>query len=170
MSLQQNNVEFWPNLRKKRQQFFGHLKLQKTEKWVLEYIHTSQIVQQNEWVERSIISLLARAMHALWVFRVLKYPKKCLEDLTMFFMSTWWGDSKKYERNWIVTMAFWVRYLQNSTVNSAYLAAHFCLALVCPQKATVRIKFLPYFWNPLIKCTWKLLSNPSNTFLCISIL
>ena len=63
VSLQQNDVEFWPNLRKKRQQFFGHLKLQKTEKWVLEYIHTSQIVQQNEWVERSIISLLARAMH-----------------------------------------------------------------------------------------------------------
>ena len=31
---------------------------------------------------------------SLWVSRVLKYPKKCLEDLTMFFMSTWWGDSK----------------------------------------------------------------------------
>ena len=42
-------------------------------------------------------------------------------------------------------------YLQNSTANSAHLAAHFCPALVCPQKATVRIKFLPYFWNPLIK-------------------
>ena len=25
---------------------------------------------------------------------VLKYPKKCLEDLTTFFMSTWWGNSK----------------------------------------------------------------------------
>ena len=34
---------------------------------------------------------------ALWVSRVLKYPKKCLEDLTMFFMSTWWGDSKNME-------------------------------------------------------------------------
>ena len=31
---------------------------------------------------------------ALWVSRALKYPKKCLQDLTMFFMSTWWGDSK----------------------------------------------------------------------------
>ena len=41
--------------------------------------------------------------------------------------------------------------LQNSTANSAHLAAHFCPALVCPQKATVRIQFLPYFWNPLIK-------------------
>ena len=30
----------------------------------------------------------------LWVFRVWKYPKKCLEDLTTFFMSTWWEDSK----------------------------------------------------------------------------
>ena len=27
--------------------------------------------------------------NSLWVFRVLKYPKKCLEDLTTFFMSTW---------------------------------------------------------------------------------
>ena len=45
---------------------------------------------------------------------------------------------------------FW-SYLQNSTANSAHLAAHFCPALVCPQKATVRIQFLSYFWNPLIK-------------------
>ena len=36
-------------------------------------------------------------MSALWVSRVLKYPKKCLEDLTTFFMSTWWGDSKNME-------------------------------------------------------------------------
>ena len=35
--------------------------------------------------------------------------------------------------------------------NSAHLAAHFCLALVCPQKATVRIQFLLHFLNPLIK-------------------
>ena len=42
-------------------------------------------------------------------------------------------------------------YLHNSTANSAHLAAHFCPALVCPQKATVRIQFLLYFWNPLIK-------------------
>ena len=34
---------------------------------------------------------------SLWVSRVLKYPKKCLEDLTTFFMSTWWGDSKNME-------------------------------------------------------------------------
>ena len=42
-------------------------------------------------------------------------------------------------------------YLQNSTTNSAHLVAHFCPALVCPQKATVRIQFLPYFWNPHMK-------------------
>ena len=42
-------------------------------------------------------------------------------------------------------------YLQNGTANSAHLAALFCPSLVCPQKATVRIQFLPYFWNPLIK-------------------
>ena len=33
----------------------------------------------------------------LWVSKVFKYPKKCLEDLTTFFMSTWWGDSKNME-------------------------------------------------------------------------
>ena len=36
-------------------------------------------------------------MIPLWVSRVLKYPKKCLEDLTTFFMSTWGGDSKNME-------------------------------------------------------------------------
>ena len=41
--------------------------------------------------------------------------------------------------------------LQNSTANSAHLAAHLQPALVCPQKATVKIQFLPYFWNHLIK-------------------
>jgi hypothetical protein len=29
----------------------------------------------------------------------------------------------------------------------------------------VKIQFLPYFWNPLIKQSWKILSNPPNTFL-----
>ena len=32
-------------------------------------------------------------------------------------------------------------YLQNSTANSAHLAAHFNPALVCPQEAQVRIQF-----------------------------
>ena len=34
---------------------------------------------------------------SLWVSRVLKYPKKCFEDLTTFFMSIWWGGSKNLE-------------------------------------------------------------------------
>ena len=42
-------------------------------------------------------------------------------------------------------------YLQNSTANSAHLAAHFCPALDCPQKATGKMQFLSYFWNLLIK-------------------
>ena len=41
-------------------------------------------------------------------------------------------------------------YLQNSTANSAHLAANFCPALVCPHKATVRIQFFPYFWYPTV--------------------
>ena len=32
-----------------------------------------------------------------WDSGVLEYPKKYLEDLTTFFMSTWWGDSKNME-------------------------------------------------------------------------
>ena len=36
-------------------------------------------------------------------------------------------------------------YLLISTANSAHLAAHFCPALVCPQKAIVIIQFLAYF-------------------------
>ena len=31
---------------------------------------------------------MVQAFYALWVSRVLKYPKKCLDDLTMFFKST----------------------------------------------------------------------------------
>ena len=42
------------------------------------------------------------------------------------------------------------------------MPAHFCPVLVCPQKATMRIQFLSYFWNPLIKYTWKTLSNSSK--------
>ena len=40
---------------------------------------------------------MVNSLCPLWVSRVLKYPKKCLEDLTTFFMSTWWGDSKNME-------------------------------------------------------------------------
>ena len=36
-------------------------------------------------------------------------------------------------------------YMQKSTGNSAHLSAHFCPALVCPQKVTMRIQFLPFF-------------------------
>ena len=88
-------------------------------------------------------------VYTLWVSRILKYPKKCLEDLTMFFMSTWWGDPKIWKK--LNSHDGFLSYLQNSTANSAHLAAHFCPALDCPQKATMRIQFLPYFWNPLIK-------------------
>ena len=61
-------------------------------------------------------------------------------------------------------------YLQNSTANSVHLIADFCPALVCPQKATVRIQFLPYFWNPLIKWTLKMFPNPKTLFWCFNTL
>ena len=38
-------------------------------------------------------------------------------------------------------------YLQDRTANPANLAAIFCPALVCPQKAIVGIRFLAYFYS-----------------------
>ena len=52
-----------------------------------------------------LISKKTQFMHfALWVSRVLKYPKKCLEDnvFHVYLMR----EFQKYERNWILTMAF----------------------------------------------------------------
>ena len=46
------------------------------------------------YVNMSFLKSCRELHYLLWVSRVLKYPKKCLEHLTMFFMSTWWGDSK----------------------------------------------------------------------------
>ena len=80
----------------------------------------------------------------------------------------WWNRTKSFSSIWQLFSCLldegipkiwkklnchdgFLSYLQNSTANSAHLAANFCPALVCPQKATVRIQFLPYFWNPLIK-------------------
>ena len=79
-----------------------------------------------------------------WVSKVLKYPKVFGGFDNIFYVYLMRGV-QKYERNWILLMAFW------ATANSAHLAAYFCPALFCPQKATVKIQFLPYFWNPLIK-------------------
>ena len=42
---------------------------------------------------------------SLWFFRVLKYPKKCLENLETFFMSTWWWDSKNMEE---IELSWWL--------------------------------------------------------------
>ena len=86
------------------------------------------------WVNRS-----------LWISRVLKYPKKwqhfsCLLD----------EEIPKISKKLNSHIGF-LSYLQNSTAHSAHSVAHFCPALVCPEKATVRIQFLLYFWNPLIK-------------------
>ena len=43
------------------------------------------------------MSLRSIKLGTLWVSIVLKYPKKCLEDLTTFFMFTWWGNSNNME-------------------------------------------------------------------------
>ena len=51
---------------------------------------------------------LPNKYRTLWVSRLLKYPKKYLEDLTTFFQVYLMWGFQKYERNWILTMAFWV--------------------------------------------------------------
>ena len=82
------------------------------------------------------------------MFTVFKYPKKCLEDLTTFSCLLDEDIPKIWKKLNSHDGIF--SYLQNSTANLAHQAAHFCPVLVCPQKATVRILFLPYIWNPLI--------------------
>ena len=50
-------------------------------------------------------------LNTLWVFRVSKYTKKCLDDLTTFFMSTWWGDTKNMKEiefsRWLFEGRLW---------------------------------------------------------------
>ena len=95
------------------------------------------------------VNLAVQSMHC----EFLDYwntQKKCLWDLTIFFICIWWRDSENMKKKLNSHDGF-LSYLQNSTANLAHLAAHFCPTLVCPQKATVRIQFLSYFWNPLIK-------------------
>jgi hypothetical protein len=42
---------------------------------------------------------------SLWVSRVFRYPKKYVEDLTTFFMSTWWGYSKNMDE---IEFSWWL--------------------------------------------------------------
>ena len=85
----------------------------------------------------------------LWVLRVLKYTKSVWRIWQHFSCPLEEGIPKVWNK--LNSHDGFLSYLQNSIANSAHLAAHFCPALVCPQKATVRIQFLPYFWNSLIK-------------------
>ena len=84
----------------------------------------------------------------------LEWPQnttKSLSNIDNIFHVHLMRGFQKYARNWILIMAFGATYLQNSTANSVHLAVHFSTVWVCPQKATVQIQFLSYFWNPLIK-------------------
>ena len=68
------------------------------------------------WLSSNICSILhcknARKCHALCVSRVLKYPKKCLQHLTTFFMSTWWLDCKKMQKKsrWLFEIIHIIRF------------------------------------------------------------
>ena len=94
---------------------------------------------------------------ALWVFRVLKYPKKVFGGFDNIFHVYLMREFQKYGRNWILTVAFWgqTKAVQKCAARWDDWLCYF---------AIVRIQFLSYFWNPLIMYTWKTLSNPPNTF------
>ena len=109
-----------------------------------------------------VLSIIKFDTKIQWVSRVLKSQKSVWRDRQHFSCLLDEGIPKIWMK--LNSHDGLFSYLQNSTANSAHLAAHFCPALVCPQKSTVRIQFLPYFWNSLIKYTWKFLSNPPNTF------
>ena len=52
------------------------------------------------------VNLAVQSMHC----EFLDYwntQKKCLWDLTIFFICTWWRDSENMKKNWILMMAFW---------------------------------------------------------------
>ena len=84
----------------------------------------------------------------LWVSRVLKYPIKCLEDLTTFFMSIWSGESKNMEE---IEFSLWLFEDKGRAKKCCPMGWIGSAILQVAQKAIVRIQFLSYFWNPLIK-------------------
>ena len=90
-----------------------------------------------------------------------------LKQLHGMFLE-WWNTTKSLSAIWehlsclldegiakickkLKSHGGFLSYLQDRTANPANLAAIFCPALVCPQKAIVGIKFLAYFCSPLVK-------------------
>ena len=72
----------------------------------------------------------------------MKYPIKCLEGLTTFFMSTWWGDSKNMEEIEFSRWLFEGRLRQGKKLWIG------CAVLQVAQKAIVRIQFFHIFGIP----------------------
>ena len=73
---------------------------------------------------KEMIGLILRLSFSEWPrktfgstvsFSSIEIPKKCLEDLTTFFMSTWWGDSKIWKK--LNSHDGFLSYLQNSTAS-----------------------------------------------------
>ena len=91
-------------------------------KWHIK--HESRIIADNTAIVLSRVSQMKWVIkvHIIWeghnilrnlhlTFILLKYPKKCFEDLTTFFMSTWWGDSKSVKEiefsRWLFEGRLW---------------------------------------------------------------
>ena len=96
---------------------------------------------------------------SLWVSRVLKYPRKCLDDLTTFFMSTWSGDSKKMEeiefKGWLFECR--LRHGKNVLSNGLNWLCYFAGS---SKSHCENFQFLSYFWNPPHQ-VWMIQKKPS---------
>ena len=118
--------------------------------------------------------LLTLVMIKLWILslKMPTLPQKPMQILLMKLIHgmflEWWNTTKSLSTTWqrfsclldegiakickkLKSHGGFLSYLQDRTANSAYLAAIFCPALVCPQKAIVGIKFLAYFCSPYVK-------------------
>ena len=113
-------------------------------------LHCGPILDLNCNFQEGVAIKYIRSYHAFLKIAIKTMPP-CVTNHCEFL--DYWNTRKSVWRIWqrFSSHDGFSSYLQNSTANSAHLAAHFCPALVCPQKGIVRIQFLPYFWNLLIK-------------------
>ena len=83
-------------------------------------------------------------------FQSIEMPKKVFRGFDNIFHVYLMRGFQKYARNWILMVAF-----KGQTKAGAKICCQMgwigCAILKVAQKAIVRIQFLSYFWNPLIK-------------------
>ena len=88
----------------------------------------------------------------------LKWRNTTKSISNIWHFSTWWRNCQNMQE---IKITWW----QDSRANLAHLAAMFCPFLVGPQKAIMRIEFLPYFCNSLTKSILKNVAKCWKDFL-----